>query len=322
MSLSSNSSPSCPGHLNSQCFCQVFPATLPCCQCNILYATVLQQPFLVTDLEHQSSYEEVDSIQSLVCVFHHLCSTQIYLGSLEPRTDCITSSTLHITAALNDTLDLLHDHRLYHHILSLPPNNITLACVFCPVYCTLTAVEQDAYKESDLRLVNCISSPPPVLPVPAPHAPSPTPSLETPVSSLLSTTTTLMDDPTDPCPAFHQGCTTSYPTQVAPRDPCLGPEPTVTNETHCFNYHIMGHFRVNCPEYEYPNCCQCAPGHPQYCCAHNYCSFCCHFGHTPCYCLDHLCALCNDPGHAVTDCPFSEDPSSGVIFNEGDPEGL
>ena len=67
------------------------------------------------------------------------------------------------------------------------------------------AVEQDAYKESDLRLVNCISSPPPVLPIPTPHIPSPTLSLETLVSSLLLTTTTLLDAPADPCPAFHQG---------------------------------------------------------------------------------------------------------------------
>ena len=212
MSLSSNSSLSRPGCLNSQCFCRVFPAALPRCQCNILYATVLQQPFLVADLEHQSSYEEDDSIQSLVCVFHHLCSTQIYLGSLEPHTDHITSSTLHIAAALDDTLDLLHDHGFHDHILSLPPNNITLTRVFCPVYRTLTAIEQDVYEESDLRLVNRISSPLPVLPVPAPCTPSPAPSLETLASSLLLTTTTLMDDPTDPCPTFHQGHTTSYPT--------------------------------------------------------------------------------------------------------------
>ena len=121
--------------------------------------------------------------------------------------DHITSSVLHIAAALNDTLDLLHDHGLHHHILSLPPNNITLARVFHSIYHTLTAVERDAYKESDLRLVNCISSPPPILPVPAPCVPSPTLSLETPMSSLQSTTTTLLDDPADPHPAFHQGCT-------------------------------------------------------------------------------------------------------------------
>ena len=30
----------------------------------------------------------------------------------------------------------------------------------------------------------------------------------------------------------------------------------------------------------------------------------------------------DDPGHIVSDCPFLEDPSQGVIFNEGDPEGL
>ena len=212
MSLLSNSSPSHPGHLDSQCFCRFFPAVLPHRQCNILYATVLQQPFLVADLEQLSSYEEDDSIQSLVHVFHHLCSTQIYLGSLEPHTDHITSSTLHIAAALDSTLDLLHDHGFHHHVLSLPPNNITLARVFHPVYHTLTVVERDAYKESDLRLVNCISSPPLILPIPAPHVSSPAPSLKTLASSLLSTTTTLLDVPTDPHPAFHQGHTTSYPT--------------------------------------------------------------------------------------------------------------
>ena len=216
MSSLSNSSPSCPGHLDSQCFHHVFPATLPHCQHNILYTAVLQQPFLVSDSEHQSSYKEDDSIQSLVHVFHHLCSTQIYLGSLELHTNHITSSTLHITAALNNTLDLLHDHGFHHHVLSLLPNNITLTHIFCPVYHTLTVVEWDAYEESDLRLVNCILSLPLVLPIPAPRAPSPTPSLETPVSSPLLTTTTLLDVPTDPHPAFHQGRTASYPSQVAP----------------------------------------------------------------------------------------------------------
>ena len=181
MSSSSNSSPSHPGCLDSQYFRQVFPAALPHCQHNILYAIILPQPFLVADPEHQSSYEEDGSIQSLVCVFHHLCSTQIYLGSLEPCTNHITSLTLHIAAALTDTLDLLHDHRFHHHVLSLPPNNITLAHVFCPVYHTLTVVEWDAYEESDLRLVNHISSPPLVLPIPTPCVPSPTLSLETPV---------------------------------------------------------------------------------------------------------------------------------------------
>ena len=212
MSSSSNSSPSCPRRLDSQHFHHVFPTTLPHHQCNILYATVLQQPSLVIDLECQSSYEEDDSIHSLVCIFHHLCSTQVYVGSLKPRTDHVMSSTLHMAAALDDTMDLLHDHGFHHHILSLPPNNITLARIFHPIYHTLTAVEQDAYEESDLRLVNHILSPPPVLPVPAPHISSPAPSLETPVSSLLSTTTTLLDGPTDPHPAFHQGHTASYPT--------------------------------------------------------------------------------------------------------------
>ena len=127
--------------IKGQHFHRVFPAALPRHQCNILYAAVLQQPFLVADLEWQSSYEEDDSIQSLIRVFHHLCLTQIYLGSFELQTDHITSSTLHITAALDDTLDLLHNHRFHHHILSLPPNNITLTHIFCPIYHTLTVVE-------------------------------------------------------------------------------------------------------------------------------------------------------------------------------------
>ena len=216
MSSSSNSSPSHPGRLDSQRFHHVFPATLPHRQRSILYATVLQQPFLVADLERQSSYEEDNSIQSLIHVFHHLCSTQIYLGSLELCTDHVTLSTLHITAALDDILDLLHDHGFHSHILSLPPNNITLACVFHPVYQTLIAVEWDAYEESDLRLVNRISSPPPILPIPTPRMLSPASSLETLASSPQSTTTTLLDIPTDPHPAFHESGTTSYPTQVAP----------------------------------------------------------------------------------------------------------
>ena len=322
MSSSSNSSLSCPGHLDSQWFRRVFPTALPCHQCNILYATILQQPFLVADLEWQSSYEEDDSIQSLIHVFHHLCSTQIYLGSFELHTDHMMSSTLHMAAALDNILDLLHDHGFHHHVLSLPLNNITLVRIFWPIYHTLTVVERDTYEESDLRLVDCLSSPSPILPVPAPHAPSPTPSLETPASSPLSTTTTLLDTSIDSRPAFHQGGTASYPTRVAPQDPHLGPEPTVTNETRCFHCHITGYFRVDCLEYECPNCHQCTPGHPQYWCLRNYCSFCCWFGHTPCYCLDRLCALCNDPSLIVTDCPFSEDPSSGVIFNDRDPEGL
>ena len=55
-----------------------------------------------------------------------------YRNTLEPHTDHSTSSILHMAAALNDTMDLLHDHGYHHHILSLPPDNITLARVFHP----------------------------------------------------------------------------------------------------------------------------------------------------------------------------------------------
>ena len=131
MSLSSsNSSHSHPGHLDAQFFHCMFPAALPRWKCNILYVAVLQQPSLVANLEQQSLYEEDISIQSLVHVLHHLCSTQIYLGSFEPCINHMVSSTLHIVSALDDTLDLLHDHRFHHHILALPPCNITLTHIF------------------------------------------------------------------------------------------------------------------------------------------------------------------------------------------------
>ena len=199
MLSSSNSSPSHPGPFDSQWFHHVFPAALPRRQCNILYAFILQQPPLVAQLERQSSYEEDESIQSLVRIFHHLSSTQIYLNTLEPHTNHIISSTLHIAAAMDDTMDLLHDQGFHHHILSLPPNNVTLGQVFRPIYHTLMVVERDAYEESDLRLVDRqpLSLPPFILPVPAPHPPSPTPSLDDPVPSLQSTTTTLLDVPSD-----------------------------------------------------------------------------------------------------------------------------
>ena len=148
MSSSSNSSPSRPGPFDSQQFHRVFPATLPRRQRNILYASILQQPPLVAQLERQSSYEDDESIQSLVCIFHHLSLTQIYLNTLEPHTDHIISSTLHIAATMDDTMDLLHDQGFHHHILSLPPNNVTLGRVFHPIYCTLTVVERDTYSDS------------------------------------------------------------------------------------------------------------------------------------------------------------------------------
>ena len=173
-SSSSTSSPLCPGPFDSQRFHRVFPTTLPCRQHNILYAAVLQQPSLILEIEQQSLYEEDESLQSLVHIFHHLVSTQMYLATLEPRTDHILSSTLHLMSAIDDTLDLLHDHGFHHHILSLPPRNLTLTCLFRPIYRTLMVVEQDAYEESDMRLINHHVSPPFVLPVPAPpvaHAP-------------------------------------------------------------------------------------------------------------------------------------------------------
>ena len=119
---------------------------------------------------------------------------------------------------MDDTMDLLHDQGFHHHILSLPPNNVTLGRVFHPIYHTLTAVERDAYEESDLRLVDRqpLQLPPFILPVPAPHPPSPTLSLEDPIPSPQSTTATLIDVPSDISadtqPAFHQGCMASYPT--------------------------------------------------------------------------------------------------------------
>ena len=199
MSSLSNSSPSRPGPFDSQRFHYVFPATLPRRQRNILYASVLQQPPLVAQLERQLSYKDDESIQSLVHIFHHLSSTQIYLNTLEPHTDHVVSSTLHIAATMDNTMDLLHDQGFHHHILSLPLNNVTLGQIFRPIYHTLTAVERDAYKESDLRLVDRqpLYLPLFILPVPAPHPPSPTPSLEDPVPSPQSTTAMLLNIPSD-----------------------------------------------------------------------------------------------------------------------------
>ena len=225
-------------------------------------------------------------------------------------------------------MDLLHDQGFHHHILLLPPDNVTLGQVFHPIYRTLMAVERDAYEESDLRLVDRqpLQLPPFVLPIPVPHSPSPTLSLDDPIPSLQSTTATLLnvpsDIPADTRPAFHQGCMASNPTRVACCDPHLGSEPIATAETHCFQCLATGHFHVDCPEYECPCCRQQAPGHPQYCCIRNYCTFCWCFTHLARYCPDRRCALCDTPNHLLADCPFVEDPSSGVIFNEGDPKGL
>ena len=118
---SSTSSLSRPGPFDSQWFHCIFPTALPRQQRNILYTTVLQQPSLILEMEQQSLYNEDKSIQSLICIFHHLVSTQMYLATLEPHTDHVLLSTLHLMAAVDDMLDLLHDHGLHHHILSLPP---------------------------------------------------------------------------------------------------------------------------------------------------------------------------------------------------------
>ena len=199
----------------------------------------------------------------------------MYLTTLKLHTDHVLSSTLHLMSTVDDTLDLLHDHGLHHHILSLPPRNITLMCLFRPIYWTLTVVERDAYEESDMRLINCLASPPFILPVPAPNSPTPTePANDDPIPSPQSTSLTLVDKPADLRPVFHQGHTASYPTRVVPRDPRMGPQPVVTVATVCFQCHDQGHVRVNCPEYKCPHCHHRTPGHPQYHCSCNYCSFC------------------------------------------------
>ena len=76
---------------------------------------------------------------------------------------------------MDDTMDLLHDQGFHHHILSLPPNNITLGRVFRPIYRTLTVVECDAYEESYLRLVDRqpLQLPPFILPVTVEDPPTP-----------------------------------------------------------------------------------------------------------------------------------------------------
>ena len=149
---------------------------------------------------------------------------------------------LHITTAIDNTMDLLHDHGFHHHVLSLLPNNITLACIFCPIYHTLTAMERDVYEESDLRLVNHISSPSPVLPVPAPHEPSVTTSLETLASSPLLTTATLIDDPTDLHPAFHQVVPPPIPLELYLETPIWAQNPQHLWRLTVFNVTLQGIF--------------------------------------------------------------------------------
>ena len=86
-------------------------------------------------------------------------------------------------SAIDDTLDLLHDHGFHHHILSLPPRNLTLTCLFRPIYWTLTVVEHNAYEESDMRLINHLVSPPAI--------PSPLHSLSPSLSSMSQPTPAL-----------------------------------------------------------------------------------------------------------------------------------
>ena len=194
-------------------------------------------------MERQLLYEEDESLQSLIRVFHHLVSTQMYLATLEPRTDHILSSTIHLMSAINDMLDLLHDHGLHHHILSLPPRNITLTRLFRPIYRTLTVVERDAYEESDVRLINCLASPPFILPVLAPHSPTPTePADDNPTPSPQSTALTLVDEPTDLHPAFHQGHTTSYPLELHLETPGWAHNPLRLQQLFVFSVTTKGIF--------------------------------------------------------------------------------
>lgn len=76
-------------------------------------------------------------------------------------------------------------------------------------------MEQDAYEESDLRLVDRISSPMITIPIPTPSEP-PAMSLETPALSPLSVATTLVNNLADPHPAFHQNHAASYLTRIIP----------------------------------------------------------------------------------------------------------
>ena len=217
-------------------------------------------------------YTKRMSLSRVSSVFFITWSPLRCISQLKPHTDHVLSSTLHLMSAVDNTLDLLHDHGLHHHILSLPPQNITLMHLFRPIYQTLTVVERDVYEESDMRLINCLTSSLFILPVPAPHSPTPTePANNDPVPSPQSTSLTLIDKLADPRPAFHQGHTGSYSTRVAPHDPRLGLQPITTAATVCFQCHNQGHFCVDGPEYECPHCHQRAPGHPQYHCSRNYC---------------------------------------------------
>ena len=71
-SLSSNSSPSRPGLFHSQRFHHVFPATLPCRQHNILYASVLQQPPLSPNWK-DSRHMKMMSLFKVLFAFFTTC---------------------------------------------------------------------------------------------------------------------------------------------------------------------------------------------------------------------------------------------------------
>ena len=156
----------------------------------------------------------------------------------------------------------------HHHILALPPHNVTLTCIFWPIYHTLSIMEWDAYEESNLRTTLC----PTLLKL----------HLETPVwaypwqwlQRLFAFTAT-------PLGIFVS-------TVLSMNAPTASNTPQATPNTAVCTTTVLLPVLRPCPH----------------------------------YCPDRLCTLCNDPGHVITNCPFSEDPSSDVIFNNGDPEGI
>ena len=134
LSSSLQSTPTSPLHHR-----HVFPLFLPTNTAYLLYAAVIDTPYLLLTLKQDPLYQEDTITHELIHLFHGLIQTQHLLATKTP----VSPLCFALDSLPNHILSILHIHGFTTFIENLPPT--VIYPTFCHLYLSLPQDHCDSY---------------------------------------------------------------------------------------------------------------------------------------------------------------------------------